>query len=149
MMWDEYTVRDVIQQAHDILASGHHHKGALAVDLNGHAVPVDSEHAVGFCEWGAVLAACHHLVSKEEVDALANRANDVINAANMGEQYSKYKAKREAGTFHYNDRILTTEQVVRRFQNALDKFNNLADDLVTNVHQVKGATKQEVYVAYD
>lgn len=149
-MWDEYTVRGVIQQAHDILASGHHHKGALAVDMNGHSVSVDSEHAVGFCEWGAVLAACYHFVPKEEVDTLANRANDVINAANQGtKQYAGYKLGRENNTFKYNDNVLTTEQVVMRMQNALLHFDDLADDLVTNVHQVKGATKQEVYVAYD
>lgn len=149
-MWDEFTVQRVIQQAHDLLASGHHHKGNLAVDMHGNSVPVDSEHAVSFCEWGAVLAACHHLVSKEEVDALANRANDLINAANQDTaQYARYKAGRESATFRYNDRILTTEQVVQRFQNALDKFDTLADDLVTSTPKVKGAVKQDVYIAYD
>lgn len=148
-MWDEFTVRGVIQQAHDILASGHHQKGALARDMNGLSVDVDSEHAVSFCEWGAVLAACHHFVSKEEVDTLANRANDVINAANPSAQYTGYKAHRENNTFHYNDKVLSTEQVVARLRNALLHFDDLADDLVTNVHPVKGATKQEIYVAYD
>lgn len=149
-MWDEYTVQNVIKQAHDLLASGHHHKGHLAVDMNNNPVGVDSEHAVGFCEWGAVLAACHHFVPKEEVQPLANRVNDLINAANQDTtQYAHYKTGREQATFKYNDQILTTEQVVQRFQNALNHFNDLADDLVTSVPKVRGVAKQEVYVAYD
>lgn len=156
-MWTDELVRNVIKSAHDILASGHHHKGALAVDREGSVVPVNSEAAYAFCEWGAVEHAICLATRLEpgmpEFRDLELKVNDVINAANPSTQYDKYKAAdgNEHVTFSYNDGILTTEQVVARFENALTMVDN-DPELVKalSYNPVKGAkAKAHSFVEYD
>lgn len=113
-------IKQTIKDAHALLSSGHHTTGALAKDAQGNAVDVNSEAAVSYCEWGAVMACAIALgIPEAERPLFIDRVNNIVNKANPGSQYEQYagRTKPEFVTFKYNDSILDSDGVVRRFAN--------------------------------
>lgn len=145
-------VKQVIKDAYSLLASGHHTTGALAKDVHGNAVDVDSEAAVSYCEWGAITAATIALgIAEQERALFIDRVNDVLNKANPGPQYDKYAGRTNPQfvTFQYNDSILDTDGVVKRFATALEQFDTLPVDDFMEAPTVKHMKSQHVTISED
>lgn len=100
-------------------------QGHLAVDINNTSVAPESDNAVAYCEYGALKAAtCFIYDDQHFVDI----CEDIINGANATKQKAEYEkaltlsGNRTNTIFGYNDdkNARNFEQVVARFQNAID-----------------------------